>query len=145
MNIKSILAKPFAKRIAARIYKQSKNAVKVQQKVFENLIAQAQNTTFGKDHNFSKIKSYEDFKMQVPVRDYEALKPYVEKVVAGEPDVLWKGKPLYFAKTSGTTSGVKYIPLTKESMPMHISAARNALLMYIAETKKADFVNGKMI
>jgi len=145
MNIKSILAKPFAKRIAAKIYKQSKNAVKVQQKVFENLIAQAQSTTFGKDHNFSKIKSYEDFKKQVPIRDYEALKPYVEKVISGESDVLWKGKPLYFAKTSGTTSGVKYIPLTKESMPMHISAARNALLMYIAETKKADFVNGKMI
>ncbi|HSQ46824.1 MAG TPA: GH3 auxin-responsive promoter family protein, partial [Lutibacter sp.] len=145
MNIKSILAKPFAKRIAAKIYKQSKNAVKVQQMVFENLIAQAQNTTFGKDHNFSKIKSYDDFKKQVPIRDYEALKPYVEKVISGESDVLWKGKPLYFAKTSGTTSGVKYIPLTKESMPMHISAARNALLMYIAETKKADFVNGKMI
>jgi hypothetical protein len=145
MNIKSILAKPFAKRIAARICKQSKNAVKVQQKVFEKLISQAQNTTFGKDHNFRKINSYEDFKKQVPVRDYEALKPYIEKVVAGELDVLWKGKPLYFAKTSGTTSGVKYIPLTKESMPMHISAARNALLMYIAETKKSDFVNGKMI
>ncbi|KUO67068.1 MAG: hypothetical protein APF83_03760 [Lutibacter sp. BRH_c52] len=145
MNIKSILAKPFAKRIAARIYKKSKNAVKMQQQVFENLIAQAQNTSFGKDHHFSKIKSYEDFKKQVPIRDYEALKPYIEKVVAGESDVLWKGKPLYFAKTSGTTSGVKYIPLTKESMPMHISAARNALLMYIAETKKANFVNGKMI
>ena len=145
MSIKSILAIAFAKLIAAKIHKQSRNAVKVQQKVFENLIAQAQNTTFGKDHNFSEIKSYEDFKKQVPIRDYEALKPYVEKVVAGEPDVLWKGKPLYFAKTSGTTSGVKYIPLTKESMPMHISAARNALLLYIAETKKADFVNGKMI
>lgn len=145
MSIKSILAIPFAKRIAAKIHKQSKNAVKEQQKVFENLIIEAQNTAFGKDHNFSKIKSYEDFKKQVPIRDYEALKPYVEKVVAGESNVLWKGKPLYFAKTSGTTSGVKYIPLTKESMPMHISAARNALLMYIAETKKADFVNGKMI
>ncbi|MBE0422782.1 MAG: GH3 auxin-responsive promoter family protein [Lutibacter sp.] len=145
INIKSILALPFAKRITAKIHKQSRNAVKVQQKVFENLIAQAQNTTFGKDHNFSNIKSYEDFKKQVPIRDYEALKPYVDKVIAGESDVLWKGKPLYFAKTSGTTSGVKYIPLTKESMPMHISAARNALLMYIAETKKANFVNGKMI
>jgi len=145
MSIKSILAKPFAKRIAASVNKQSENAVKVQQNLLKYLISQAQNTTFGKDHNFSKIKSYDDFKKQVPIRDYEALKPYIEKVVAGESDVLWKGKPLYFAKTSGTTSGVKYIPLTKESMPMHISAARNALLMYIAETKKADFVNGKMI
>lgn len=145
MSIKSILAKPFAKNIAASVNKQSKNAVKVQQNLLKYLIAEAQNTTFGKEHNFSKIKSYDDFKKQVSIRDYEALKPYIEKVVEGESDVLWKGKPLYFAKTSGTTSGVKYIPLTKESMPMHISAARNALLMYIAETKKADFVNGKMI
>ncbi|MBK5208638.1 MAG: GH3 auxin-responsive promoter family protein, partial [Flavobacteriaceae bacterium] len=145
MSIKSILAKPFAKNIAASVNKQSKNAVKVQQNLLKYLIAEAQNTTFGKEHNFSKIKSYDDFKKQVSIRDYEALKPYIEKVVGGESDVLWKGKPLYFAKTSGTTSGVKYIPLTKESMPMHISAARNALLMYIAETKKADFVNGKMI
>jgi len=145
MSIKSILAKPFAKLIATKFYKQSNNAVEVQQKVFKDLIAQANKTSFGKDHNFSDIKSYEDFKNQVPVRGYEALKPYVEKVVAGESDILWKGKPLYFAKTSGTTSGAKYIPLTKESMPMHISAARNSLLLYIAETKKTDFVDGKMI
>ena len=145
MSIKSILAIPFAKRIAIKFYKKSNNAAEVQHKVLKSLIKQAKKTLFGKDHNFDKIKSYEDFKKQVPVRDYEALKPYVEKVVAGESDVLWKGKPLYFAKTSGTTSGAKYIPLTKESMPMHISAARNSLLMYIAETKKTDFVNGKMI
>jgi len=145
MSIKSILAKPFAKLTASKFYKQSNNAVEIQQKVFKSLIAQASKTTFGKDHNFNNICSYEDFKKNVPVRDYEALKPYVEKVVAGESDILWKGKPLYFAKTSGTTSGAKYIPLTKESMPMHISAARNSLLMYIDETKKTDFVNGKMI
>jgi hypothetical protein len=145
MHIKSILAKPFAKRIATRFYKQSKNAVKVQQKVFKKLILESKETAFGKDHNFSKINSYQEFKNQVPIRDYEELKPYVERVVAGESDVLWKGKPLYFAKTSGTTSGTKYIPLTKESMPMHIKAARNSLLMYINETKKADFLKGKMI
>jgi hypothetical protein len=145
MNIKSILAKPFAKRIAARFYKQSNNAVKVQQKVFKKLISQAQQTAFGKDHNFDKISSYQNFKEQVPIRDYEGLKAYVDRVVDGELDVLWKGKPLYFAKTSGTTSGTKYIPLTKESMPMHIKAARNALLLYIAETKKVDFLKGKMI
>jgi len=145
MHIKSILAKPFAKRIATRFYKQSKNAVKVQQKVFKKLILESKETAFGKDHNFSKINSYQEFKNQVPIRDYEELKTYVDRVVAGESDVLWKGKPLYFAKTSGTTSGTKYIPLTKESMPMHIKAARNSLLMYINETKKADFLKGKMI
>jgi len=145
MSIKSSLAKPFAKQIAAKFYKKSNNAIKVQQEVFKNLITNAKGTVFGKDHNFSNIKSYKDFKKQVPIRDYEALKPYVEKVVAGESNILWKGKPLYFAKTSGTTSGAKYIPLTKESMPTHISAARNSLLLYIAETKKTSFVDGKMI
>jgi hypothetical protein len=65
--------------------------------------------------------------------------------VEGEENVLWPGKPLYFAKTSGTTSGAKYIPLTKESMPYHIKAARNAILEYIHETGNAEFVDGKMI
>ncbi|MFY7937318.1 MAG: GH3 family domain-containing protein, partial [Flavobacterium sp.] len=105
----------------------------------------AKKTQFGKEHNFSTIKTFEDFAKQVPVRDYEDLKPYVDKVVAGESDVLWKGKPLYFAKTSGTTSGAKYIPLTAESMPFHIQAAKNAILSYIHETGKSDFVDGKMI
>jgi hypothetical protein len=145
MKIKSILAKPFAKRIAVRIRKRSLNAVKVQDKVLKKLLFQAQHTLFGRDHHFDTITSYEDFKKRVPIRDYEGLKPYIEKVVLGESDVLWKGKPLYFAKTSGTTSGTKYIPLTQESMPMHIKAARNALIMYIAETKKADFLKGKVI
>ena len=145
MSIKSILAKPYAKLISSKFYKESNNAVKVQQKVFNTLIAQAKHTAFGKDHNFENIKTYQDFKNQVPIRDYEDLKPYVDRVVAGESDVLWKGKPLYFAKTSGTTSGTKYIPLTKESMPMHINAAKNSLLLYINETKNTDFLNGKMI
>lgn len=145
MKIKSILAKPFANRIASRFYKESNNAVAVQEKVFKKLIKQAKNTAFGKDHNFKAIKSYNQFKTSVPVNDYEGLKPYIERVVDGEANVLWKGKPLYFAKTSGTTSGAKYIPLTKASMPTHIKAARNALLLYIAETKNVDFVNGKMI
>ncbi len=143
--MKSILARPFAKRITARIYKQSNNAVKVQKRVLKKLIRQAQNTAFGRDHNFNKINTYEDFKKQVPVRDYEALRPYFERVVEGEPNVLWKDKPLYLASTSGTTSGVKYIPITKESMPTHIKAARNALLHYIEETQNIDFLDGKLI
>ena len=145
MKIKSILAKPVAKRIQKRIYKWANEPEKTQNKVFKKLITQAKNTSFGKDHNFGNINSYQDFKQQVPVRDYEDLKPYIEQILQGKSDVLWQGKPLYFAKTSGTTSGAKYIPLTKESMPFHIKAARNALLMYIAETDNADFVNGKMI
>ncbi|MCF6348426.1 MAG: GH3 auxin-responsive promoter family protein [Flavobacteriaceae bacterium] len=145
MSIKSIFAVPIAKQVQKRIYKWASQPEKTQQKVFRKLISQAKNTSFGKDHHFSAIFSYQDFKEQVPVRDYEALKPYVEQILEGKSDILWKGKPLYFAKTSGTTSGAKYIPLTKASMPYHIKAARNALLMYIAETGNADFVNGKLI
>jgi hypothetical protein len=145
MSIKSIFAVPIAKRIQKRIYKWANQPEKTQQKVFKKLIAQSKNTSFGKDHNYSIITSYDDFKKQVPVRDYEGLKSYIEQILEGNSDVLWKGKPLYFAKTSGTTSGAKFIPLTKASMPYHIKAARNALLMYIAETGNADFVNGKLI
>lgn len=144
-SLKSALAKPFAYIIKKSILKWANNPVETQHKVFENLIAEAKHTQFGKDHDFSNIKTHADFVSRVPVRDYEDLKPYVERVVAGEPDVLWKGKPIYFAKTSGTTSGAKYIPITKESMPTHIEAARNAILMYIAETGNANFVDGKMI
>lgn len=145
MSIKSTIALPFAKAIRKQLYRWAKKPVKTQDRVFDYLIKQAKNTAFGKDHNFENIKNYEDFKKQVPVRDYEGLKSYVDRVVAGESDVLWKGRPLYYAKTSGTTSGAKYIPITKESMPTHISTARNALLLYIAETKDASFVDGKMI
>ncbi|MDX5585060.1 MAG: GH3 auxin-responsive promoter family protein, partial [Aureibaculum sp.] len=117
MSVKSIFAVPIAKRIQKRIYKWAIQPEKTQQKVFKKLITLAKNTSFGNDHNFSSINSYEDFKKHVPVRDYEALKPYVDKIIEGKADVLWKGMPLYFAKTSGTTSGAKYIPITKASMP----------------------------
>lgn len=145
MSVKSFAAKIFARKVNKKTQRWVQNPIKTQQLVFNNLIRQAEYTRFGKDHNFSKIKSFEDFASQVPIRDYEELRPYVDRVVKGELDVLWKGKPLYFAKTSGTTSGAKYIPLTKESMPFHIEAARNAILNYIHETGKTDFVDGKMI
>ncbi len=145
MSIKSIAAKFFAKKIYRKTQLWAKNPIATQKKVFEDLIRQAKNTQFGIDHHFDQIKTFEDFSNNVPVRDYEDLKPYIDKVVKGEKNILWKGKPLYFAKTSGTTSGAKYIPLTKESMPFHIEAARNAILHYIHETGSVNFVDGKMI
>lgn len=145
MSLKSFFAKIFANIVVMQQQKWMIRPVETQQQVFNSLISQAKFTQFGKDHLFSNIKNYSDFTQLVPIRDYEALKPYVERVVAGEKDILWKGKPLYFAKTSGTTSGVKYIPISKESMPSHVAGARNAILFYIQETGKADFVNGKMI
>ncbi len=145
MSIKSFAAKIFAKRIHIKNQHWIQNPEATQARVFQSLLLEAQNTQFGKDHHFSTITSFEEFAQKVPIRDYEGLKSYVDRVVAGEEDVLWKGKPIYFAKTSGTTSGVKYIPLTKESMPYHIEAARNAILNYIYQTGNASFVDGKMI
>lgn len=145
MSIKSFVAKLYAGWTRRQIDKWANQPITTQQKVFKSLIFQAKATAFGKDHNFEQISTPEDFAKNVPIRDYEDLKPYVDRVVGGENDVLWPGKPLYFAKTSGTTSGAKYIPLTKDSMPTHIAAARNAILCYIAETGKSSFVDGKMI
>jgi len=145
MSIKSIAARLFARQVVKKTQAWATNPVATQNKVFQELIRQAKDTQFGVDHHFNQILSPADFAQQVPIRDYEGLKNYVDKVVKGEENVLWKGKPLYFAKTSGTTSGAKYIPLTKESMPYHIEAARNAILHYIHETGNADFVDGKMI
>src|SRR5690606_24756388 len=145
MSLKSFGAKIFAKIIVSKIQKWAANPIETQQKVFEKLISEAKNTAFGKNHGFENITSFREFANQVPIRDDEKLKRNVERVDSGEENNLGPGKPIYFAKTSGTTSGAKYIPLTKESMPFHIQAARNAILCYINETGKANFVDGKMI
>lgn len=120
-------------------------AVADQEQLLTQLIKAALKTDFGTDHSFSEIKNHADFVSRVPIRDYEQCKPYIEKIKEGKHNVLWKGRPIYFAKTSGTTSGVKYIPITKDSIPNHINTARNALLCYMAETGNSKFADGKMI
>ena len=145
MAIKSFLAKPFAAYIYKQIKKGMETAVEDQQSVFNNLIKVGAKTEFGKEHGFAGIKTYEDFVKQVPIRDYEAFKVYIERIKDGKHNVLWKGQPIYLAKTSGTTSGVKYIPITKDSIPNHINTARNALLCYMAETGNTKFADGKLI
>jgi hypothetical protein len=143
--MKSLAAKIFAKYIHRKTLKWSRKPVETQEKVFQSLIKTAGNTQFGRDHKFKAISNEQDFRQAVPIRDYEGLKPYIDKILAGQEDILWPGKPAYFAKTSGTTSGTKYIPISNESLPNHINTARNALLAYIHETGKADFINGKLI
>ena len=145
MSIKSFAARIFASYIRKKMNKWAENPHETQEKVFKDLINKAKTTKFGKEHHFESISNHADFTKQVPVRDYEELKSYVDLMVAGQEDILWPGKPLYYAKTSGTTSGAKYIPLTKESMPTHINAARNAILCYIHDTGNSKFVDGKMI
>ena len=145
MSLKSIAARIFAKNIARKTAKWSSEPLESQEKVFKHIISKAQNTKFGIDHNFKQIKSHSEFVNKVPIRDYEALRDYVEQAVAGKENILWPGKPIYFAKTSGTTSGAKYIPITSESIKEQVLASRNAILNYIHETGNADFVDGKWI
>jgi GH3 auxin-responsive promoter len=145
MTLKSLLAKPFATYIYKQIKKNMANAVADQEQIFEMLIKTASKTVFGVDHHFAEIKTHEDYCKHVPIRDYEALKPYIEKIKEGKHNVLWKGLPIYFAKTSGTTSGVKYIPITKDSISNHINGARNALLCYMVESGNVKFADGRVI
>lgn len=145
MKIKSFLAKPYAAIIHNKIRKGMATAVADQQNILQQLLKIGSGTSFGKDHRLGEVKSHDAYKQAVPVRDYEAFKPYIEQVKAGHQNVLWRGKPIYFAKTSGTTSGVKYIPITKDSIPNHINTAKNALLCYMVESGNTAFADGKMI
>lgn len=145
MTLKSLFAKPFASFIYKKIQKNKANAIEDQLIIFKQIIQKASKTSFGKEHQFNQIKDYNDFKNLVPIRDYEELKPFIEQIKQGKQNILWPGKPIYFAKTSGTTSGVKYIPITKDSISNHINTARNALLCYMHESGNYDFAEGKMI
>src|SRR5689334_9155990 len=145
MSLLTASAKLFAGYTASKVRRRSANAVNTQQKIFHSLVETGSKTFFGKEHGMGSQMSYDEFQKNIPVRDYEGIKPYIEKIIAGENDVLWKGKPMYLSKTSGTTSGVKYIPITRDSLPNHIGTTREALAMYIHETGKTDFLKGKLI
>ncbi len=145
MKIKSFLAKPFASYIHKQIRKGMQSAVEDQKKILRELLKTGRKTDFGREHHFGEVNTYEEYRQSVPIRDYEKFKPYIDQIKEGRHNVLWKGQPIYFAKTSGTTSGVKYIPISSESISNHINTARNALLCYIAESGNHLFTNGKMI
>jgi hypothetical protein len=145
MVLKSAILKPFAQRITKKMEFWINHPVEVQHSVLKSLIEKGRQTVFGKEHGFETIRNYEDYRKIVPVRDYEELKPFIDRILDGEKQVLWPGKPLYLSKTSGTTSGIKYIPISKESMPHHIDAVRNMLFNYFITTGHGDFFNGKML
>ena len=145
MGFRATIVRPFAKAIDRSIQNWSANALAKQEKVFRDLLAKGRNTVFGKDHRLDQVRTYEEFTQAVPIRDYEQLKPYVDQIKAGASNVLWPGVPAYFSKTSGTTSGVKYIPMSKESTPLHFGTARNALFNYFSRTGNGRWLDGKMI
>lgn len=145
MGLKSKIIQIISNLTADSVHKWRMNAVTDQLNIMSKLVAKAANTQYGKDHSFSTIKSYSDFSSLVPINDYEGIAPYIEKIKNGEEHVLWPGRPKYFAKTSGTTSGVKYIPITKDSMPNHINTARIAMFNYFSQSQKANIFDGNVI
>jgi hypothetical protein len=145
MSLKSLVGRWLARRTVRLEAHKAAHPHDMQLKWFNRLVERGATTAFGRDHGLHPGMTLEAFREAVPVRDYEMLKPYVDRAVAGESDVLWPGQPLYFCKTSGTTSGAKFIPLTQESMPNHIGSARNALLHFLAHSGRAEFLDGKMI
>jgi len=145
MKVKSFLAKPFASYVQRQVKKDMSNALADQQKIFQDLLKTGSKTIFGTEHRLDEVKTYEAFIQAVPIRDYEQYKPYIEQIKEGKHNVLWKGQPIYLAKTSGTTSGIKYIPITNDSIDNHINTARNALLCYMAASGNHKFADGKMI
>ncbi len=145
MKVKSFLAKPFASYVQRQVKKDMQNALADQQKILQELLKTGSKTIFGAEHRLGEVKAYEAFTQAVPIRDYEQYKPWIEQIKEGKHNVLWRGQPIYLAKTSGTTSGVKYIPITADSIPNHINTARNALLCYMAASGNNKFADGKMI
>jgi hypothetical protein len=144
-SLKEKAAKVYAKYVVWKTKKWAAYPNKTQDKVFKKLLIKGKKTSFGKEHSFGKIINHEDFSKQVPVRDYEGLKKYIKLITDGEKDVLWPGSPIYFAKTSGTTSGEKLIPITKDSMPYHVKGSVEATMHYINETSNTSFLNKKII
>ena len=141
----SLIAKVVAHFRVNKIQKTHSKAIKIQDDILRRLVKKAVNTKFGRDHEFTNISNYEDFKKKVPIRDYESIKHYIKDIQKGKENILWPGKPKYLAKTSGTTSGAKFIPITKESLPFHVNSSRDAILFYIKQTGRSDFLNGKNI
>lgn len=143
--LKKTIGLIWAKNHVKKTQQFKENAVQDQFELLLSMVKTAEKTLFGRAHNFEEIQSVKDFQQRVPVVDYEGLKPYIEKTKRGERNILWPGNPEYFAKTSGTTSGSKYIPISKEGMPIQIAAAQSAIFHYMAKKNNSDFVAGKMI
>lgn len=122
-----------------------KHPVEVQNELFFNLIASGKNTEFGIKHQFSAIKSINDFKKSVPLQTYDDLFPYIERIKAGEQNLLWNTEIIWFAKSSGTTNQrSKMIPVSKESLQeCHYKGGKDLLGLYYANHPQTKLFTGK--
>lgn len=145
MSLKSAIASSYARFVTSAAMRRAMEPERTQLGVLRQLMHFGATTVFGRQHSLHQVHDHAGLAQAVPLREYESLKPWIDRIMAGERDVLWPGQPLYLCKTSGTTSGAKYIPITRNSLPNHIGSARRALLAYIAHSGRAEFVDGRMI
>ncbi len=134
MGVSAILLKMLAKKEYSKYSKNINSALKEQSNTFKNILAKGHNSVFGKQKKLAKNTTYEQFQKLVPVGDYETIRPFISRISNGEKNILTTGKPLYFAITSGTVSGAKYIPLTKKMMFFQTQAIKELLLLYAYQT-----------
>lgn len=121
--------------------------VEVQNDTLTKLIKQGRNTAFGKDHAFQGIENYQQFASQVPIRDYPAIKPYIDRSMRGEPDILWPGETKWFAKSSGTTGDKsKFIPVTRDNIEdCHFQGGKDTLIFYFDNYPDNELLSGKSL
>ena len=140
--MKEKVVRLWAQYFASRQKKWISKPIESQAEQMHSLIARARATKFGREHRFSEIRSYKDFKDAIPLRDYESFSQYVDQILRGESNVVWPGRPQYFALTSGTTKRRKYIPITRDSLRYQIALSQAATLSYVASTGRTDFLSG---
>ena len=145
MKLTSFLIRFLAKRQWERNKKNKFNALDHQNKIFKKIINNGVDSLFGKNNSINKSIKYIDFKKLIKLNDYESIRPYVKKISEGETNILTKGVPKYFAITSGTTSGTKYIPLTMEMLNFQMRAIKELLLLYSYQSGNCKLSNTGMM
>src|ERR1700744_2886090 len=123
------------------------NPIDTQQQVFNHLVGSAQFTEYGKKYKFERIDSITDFQKNVPITDYDTLKPYIERILEGSQNILWPSPITWFAKSSGTTSDKsKFIPVSKESLDdNHFRGGKDVLALYLRQYPQSNMTSGKCL
>ena len=147
LTFQKFLVSFITKNGSKRILKESENGINIQYKTLNYLLKKAEFTSFGKEYNFNKIKTYNDFKISIPVRNYEEFFPYINRIRNGEHNVLWPQKITWFAKSSGTTNNIsKYIPVSKDALyDCHFKAGKDMISIYNNNFPSKNIYNGKGI
>jgi hypothetical protein len=147
MSIISPALKGFMKLRQSAIDNFVLNPIDTQQQVFNDLISSAQYTEYGKQYDFQHFNNIADFKKNVPINDYDSLKPFIQRILEGEQNILWPSPISWFAKSSGTTSDKsKFIPISKESLDdNHFKAGKDTLALYLRQFPQSGFLSGKCL